>query len=236
MSDTLAVPCPECDNTLKVPPQVLGKKIKCKHCGHAFVAQDPAAKARPAKAAAGKAAAKPAAAPKPEPPPEPKPKSPFLEDDEDDDKNPKPMGVLAEDEVPRCPHCAIELDPPDAVVCTNCGFNNRTRVKAETKKVWQPTAGDWAAHLAPGIIALLLLIGAVVLDIVCLMNMRDWLGGTFLEMDDEKDSQGRKKFFVPPGAFSVWIMVMSLAIIVPCGKFAYRRLVKNYRPEEQVKK
>ena len=235
MADTLDVKCPTCGKALKVPAALAGKKVKCKGCDTAFAV--PAPKAAPKAAPAAKAAAKPAAHQVPAPEPE-KPKSPFLDDDDDEldeQGRVKAMGVLKESDAPRCPHCTKELDPPDAVVCYHCGFNNQTRVKAETKKVIEATGGDWASHLAPGIVALLLAIGLIVVDVVCFLNMSDWLEGSFLEMD-EKDILGKKKMFVKPGAFVTLIIGFSLVAILPLGRFAFRRLVLNYKPEEKVKK
>ena len=243
MADTLDVKCPTCGKALKVPAALAGKKVKCKGCDTAFAVTAPAAKAGPKPAAKSAAAAlaaggghgaKPAAKP-----PEPeKPKSPFLDDDEDEvdeQGRVKAMGVLKESDAPRCPHCTKELDPPDAVVCYHCGFNNQTRVKAETKKVIEATGGDWASHLAPGIVALLLAIGLIVVDVVCLLNISDWLEGSFLEQE-EKDILGKKKMWVKPGAFVTLIIGFSLVAILPLGRFAFRRLVLNYKPEEKVKK
>jgi hypothetical protein len=219
MASVVEIACPECEENLKIPPSVFGKKVKCKHCGHAFVVKDPAAKP----------GAKPVAA---TPPPEAKPKSPFLDDD--DDEGAKKVELVTEDEVPRCPHCAKELDPPDAVVCIHCGFNNRTRAKRETKRVWAPSVEDWAKHLFPGILAAVIIISLLVWNIVCFMTMREWMTGSFLEMD-ETDAAGRKKFFVPPGFFICLSLVMSIAVIAPCLKFAYRRLYLEFTPPEQVK-
>ncbi|QDU18454.1 hypothetical protein [Urbifossiella limnaea] len=231
MADTLDIKCPTCGKALKVPAALAGKKVKCKGCDTAFAVAAPKA-AKPAPKAAAKPAAHQAAAPEPE-----KPKSPFLDDDDelDEQGRVKAMGVVKESDVPRCPHCTVDLDPPDAVVCYRCGFNNVTRIKAETKKVIEATAGDWAAHLAPGIIALLICIGLVVLDVVCWINMSDWLQGSFLEQD-EKDILGNKKMWVKPGAFVAIVIAFSLMLILPLGVFAFRRLVKNYKPEERVKK
>src|SRR5262245_36697331 len=135
MSSPVVIECPNCNKSIKVPPEVIGKRIKCKHCQNVFVVQDPDAPARPTKAT--NPAARPASPPPPPPPP---PKSRFDDDDDDGRK----IEVISEgDDVPRCPHCAKELDPPDAIVCVNCGFNNVTRAKANTKKVWAPTATDW---------------------------------------------------------------------------------------------
>ncbi len=68
MSSPVVIACPNCDKALKVPPAVFGKKIKCKHCQHAFVVQDPDAPARPAKRGeARREASQPAAASEEEP-------------------------------------------------------------------------------------------------------------------------------------------------------------------------
>jgi DNA-directed RNA polymerase subunit M/transcription elongation factor TFIIS len=234
MSDPLDITCPNCGKVLKVPAQYEGKRIKCRDCGEAFVAKAPKAKA-PAKGA--KPAAKPdgktvKAAP---PPPPAAPKGGF-DDDDEDEKNPKAIGVIYEDDSARCPHCAQVLDPPDAVVCKNCGYNNKTRVKADSKKVWAPDAMDWVHHLAPGVIALLIVIGLIVLDIFCLLNMESWLEGSDLQDDTADPVTGKKKFFVRPGAFTALIMAISAIIIIPATAFAWKRLVRDHRPFEQVKK
>jgi hypothetical protein len=236
MSSPIEITCPSCDEPLKIPSAVLGKKIKCKHCDHAFVVKDPGTKvltksAKPAKPAKltkpAKTEAK--AAPVPPPPP-PEVKKPLW-----DDEDAKDVSLIAEEDVPRCPHCAKELDPPDAIVCLHCGFNSRTRARAETKKVWAPEFMDWFMHLLPGIIALAIAIGLLTFIGISIANMRDWLTDTILE-SDEKDASGRKKFYVPPGAFILFIMFLSLPILIPSIKFAFRRLAVEYKPTEQIKK
>jgi hypothetical protein len=232
MSATVEMKCPECDEPLRIPPSVFGKKIKCKFCQHAFVVKDPnpASKNKPGKPAKpGKPEDKPLAA-SPPPPPEPKKSTSW-----DDDEDAADVNLIEEEDVARCPHCAKELEPPEATVCIHCGFNNRTRHKAETKTVWAPDAMDWFQHLLPGLLALALMISAIVLDIISIMKMREWLTGTFLESDDT-DASGRKKMYVAPGAFIFLIIFLSLAIIIPCAKYAFKRLAIEYRPTDQVKK
>src|SRR5204862_201183 len=151
---------------------------------------------------AGKPAAKGPSPPRSEPKP-PEKKGPFADDDDDDDvpgQAARAIDVVKESDAPRCPHCAKDLDPPDAEVCIHCGFNNKTRIKAETRKVIAWDTADWIMHLLPGIIALLIVIALIVLDIYCWVNMRGWLEGSDLELD-EKDRTGRKKMVIPPGAF-----------------------------------
>jgi hypothetical protein len=229
MPATLDVSCPNCSKAMKVPTDLEGKRVKCKGCQEIFTVQAP------------KAAGKKAAAPPPKPaakPEETKPKKPYEDDDDDDygpGTTPKAMGVVEEADVARCPLCAVELDPPTRIVCQNCGFNNKTRVKAETKRVHAWTTGDWMSHLAPGIIAALVVIGLIVTDIVCAVNMRGWMEGGALEAE-EKGLDGRTKFFVHPGAFIALIIAFSLIVILPAVRFAIRRLAYDYRPEEKLKK
>jgi hypothetical protein len=234
MSSTVEMLCPECDEPLKIPPAVFGKKIKCKYCAHAFVVKDPnagspAKPSKPAKPAKPvRPGDKPAAAASPPPPPEAK------KDDWDDD-DAKDVSLIEEEDIPRCPHCAKELDPPDAVVCLSCGFNSRTRVKADLKRVWAPDVMDWFMHLLPGLLALATVIALIVFNTISIIKMREWLSGTFLEMD-EKDASGRTKFYVAPGFFIFFLLFLSLPIFVPCVRFAFKRLAIEYKPVEQVKK
>lgn len=227
MAATLDVACPNCEKPLKVPATLEGKRVKCKSCGETFAVKAPAA--------APKAdLKKPAAAPKPEPPPE-QPKSPFLDDDEDD-TNPRPMGVIKEDDTARCPHCAKVLDPPEAAICVHCGFNNRTRMQAEKKTVYAADTSDYVKHLGPGIVAALIVIGLIVLIVISWVNMEDWLTDSFLQDEKPDPLTGGKKFYVRPGAFIALIIAMSLVVMLPALRFAIRRLVKDYKPEEKRKK
>ncbi len=228
MPATLDLSCTKCGKVMKVPTELEGKKIRCKGCQQIIVVS---ASAKPAKAA--KPAATKAAAPPP-PPPVEKPKSPFLDDDDDD--NPNPMGVIKEEDIARCPHCAQVLDPPEAEVCLHCGFNNKTRVKAETKKTIAPEAADWASHLGPGIIALVLAITLIVVDIVVLLNMKEWMAGSALELEDKDPVTGATRYIIKPGAFIAMVWAFSIVAIIPSLRFAYRRLAVDYKPEEKIKK
>lgn len=239
MSDKLDIQCPNCGKGLKVPAEFEGKRVKCRECGEAFPVKAPKAKGPAAKAAA-KPAAKPAADDGSKPPAPPAstaaPKSRFADEDEDDPNAQKPMEVIHEDDEARCPHCAQPLDPPTAVVCIHCGYNNMTRVKADMKKVWAPEFADWASHLGPGIIAALIFIGLIVLDIMCWMKMESWLEGSDLQDEKPDPVTGQKMFLVRPGAFSTLITAISLIIMLPAFRFAWRRLAIDYRPEEKLKK
>jgi hypothetical protein len=240
MPSAVEVPCPNCEKVLKVPESVFGKKIKCKDCGHPFVVKDPnAPKATgptkpggPSKPGGGAVKAK-----KEEPKEDPKPApAPYkFQDDDDEGAKPSALGVVDEGlDVARCPFCAKELEPPDAVVCVHCGFNNVTRVRAESKKVWAPDANDWMKHLGPGVLALIGCIALIVLDVICYANMREWLTGSFLQKDD-KDAQGEIAFYVKPGAFITFIICATILPIIGLGRFAFKRLAVEYRPTEKLK-
>ena len=243
MASVAEIPCPNCEKTLKVPDSVFGKKIKCKYCGEPFVADDPDADEAPRKAAVkpskpGGAVAKPK---KEEPKPEEKPAAPapykFQDDDEDAmGAKPNPLGVIADDSaVVRCPFCAAELDPPDAKVCLSCGFNNVTRIRAETKKVWAPDSNDWFNHLGPGVGALVICIGLIVLDVVVMLNMREWITGTFLEKE-LPGADGQKAYYVRPSAFVTLIWAATVMPIIGTGLFAIKRLFIDNKPTEKLKK
>ncbi len=243
---TVPIQCPECDNPMKVPDSVFGKKIKCKQCEHTFVVKDPDAGAKPAvrpsKPGGGVKPSKPGGGtvkvkedPKPEPEPAAKPAYKFQDDDDDDGARPDPITVVdGGEDIPRCPFCAKELEPPDAVVCIHCGFNNVTRVRAESKKVWAPDSGDWMNHLGPGVLALILCIGLIVLDVIVYLNMREWLTDTFLQKE-EKNAQGETDFYLKPGAFITLIFAATVMPIIGFGRFAFKRLAIDYMPTEKVK-
>lgn len=234
MASLVEVLCPHCEQNLKVPPTVFGKKVRCKHCELAFVVEDPATKPAP-KPKATKPAAK-AAPPKPKKvikaeAVEPAAKSPFLDDDEGVQK----VEVIKEEDVARCPHCAKELDPPDAKVCLSCGFNNLTRERAETKKVYEATPTEKFLHVLPGVLGVVLTIVLVGVNIWFISNVREWMVGSIVDMD-EKDAAGRPKFYIHPAAFMFAIGIISARLILTFMRLAYRRLIVNPLPEEKVKK
>ena len=176
MADTIDITCPTCDKAMKVPAQHLGKKIRCKGCG-SIVPVTPAKETIPLADEPEESGAKPP------PPAAASAERGKVTWDDDADNDNKPMSVVHEDDTPRCPHCAQALDPPDAIICVNCGFNNRTRVKAETKRVYAPDTGEWLNHLGPATLAFVFVVILFVLDISCILNMRYWMEGSLLESD-----------------------------------------------------
>jgi hypothetical protein len=128
----------------------------------------------------------------------------------------------------------MELDPPDAKVCVHCGFNNVTRVRAESKKVWEPDINDWFTHLGPGILALIVVIAIVVIVIICSLNMRSWMIDSIF-MKDDLGPDGEKAFLVKPGAFITFVIFALVMPFLKCGRFAIKRLLIEYKPTERVK-
>lgn len=118
------VSCPECHKQIKAKPELQGKKVRCKGCGHIFVI--PAgSEAKPATTAAAT-----------------------------DELESYGIAADKDEGVPRCPHCAKELASAEAVICLHCGYNMQTRQRVATVKVEETTAGDRMMWLLPGFLCL----------------------------------------------------------------------------------
>jgi hypothetical protein len=252
MATTILITCPECKKQFKGPGELLGRKIRCKSCTATFVVKEtpagkPAPATRGAPAAKGAPAAQPAKgkgapakppdhdddgpamysfadpdaaapAPKPAAPPPDKSKqaSPKVAHPEDAaGKNPYVLTdvVLS----PRCPQCAFDMESADDVICLNCGYNLQTRVRMQTVKTYQTTTFEWILWLGPGILCVLgdlALIGGI-----CWL----WLG-----------LKGEEQWVL---AAQIWGTVIALIIGYKIlGKYAFRRLVKDFRPPERIKR
>ncbi len=223
----LSVACPSCAAKLRVPAELAGKTVKCKTCGTAFKVAPPTARpatVRPARAA-------PAA------PPPPPADAPIGFADDEDDAAGGQYGVQKDDlDIPRCPRCAKELDPPDTKICLSCGFDLLARKRHESRVVYELTFADYFWHLMPGILCVLaagLLIAGMT---VCGLKMRDWLTGSFLDTDEKDPTTLKSKFYVPPFCFNTWIFVFGIYGTWKAGKFAIKRLFVNWRPPERQKR
>jgi DNA-directed RNA polymerase subunit RPC12/RpoP len=204
MGTPLTVTCPQCQQPIKASNELVGKKVRCKGCAHVFViAAGPAEKPRPPKPAAAPATAKaPAAAV--------------------DDEGPDEYAFADhKDAVPRCPHCANEIEA-DAKICLHCGYNTVSRQRVETKKTFETTAGDRLAWLFPGLLsafAILVLLGLAL--IYCLL-LPDWL-------------QGGSWDWLSYNGFKLWFVIMCLFGMYYAGKFAVKRLILNPTPPEKTR-
>ena len=241
---TLDVSCPNCDKRMKVPDTAAGKKIRCKGCEHVFAVPAAGPKGLPdefRKAPPAKAKSKPAKA-APPPPAEAEPAIKFLDDepkpkhDPDDDSDETPFSVIKEGEVPRCPHCAYELDPPDTRVCMNCGYDMVQRRRLESKKVFEHTQADYLQHWLPGIIWLIVMIAMITVAVICFLRMDGWLAGSFLEKDDKNAITGKTEFYVGAGCFTMVVTLVTFFLCLIGVRVVYKKLIKNWRPPEIEKK
>lgn len=226
MAAVIVIECPKCGKQLKAPPELQGKKIRCKDCGTAFPVQaksEAKGEEKKAETFAFKEDDGPKAPPKkPAPPPKAPPKKPV---DDDDEEGSNPYGVTDEKLIARCPNCAKEMDSEDAIICLHCGYNTRSRRRAETKRVLEITSQDriqWMMPAVACIIGILVLVG---------LNVFLWFGlqgmwQTWDEATTPSLSRGLR----------TWISAFSLWGCYAAGKFAFRRLVlQPAPPEEEIK-
>ncbi len=238
----LDISCPNCDKAMKVPDTAVGKKLRCKACEHVFAV--PAAGAKPLpdefrKAAPAKKAKPAKAAPPPADADAPikfqdEPEKPKVDPDDDNDET--PFAVIKEGEIARCPHCAEELDPPDTKVCLNCGYDMVQRRRHASKKVIAHTPADFILHWLPAAVWLIVMISLIAVTTICFLRMRGWLTGSFLDKEEVNAVTGEPQFYVGPGCFTMVVTLVTLFACLMGGKFAYKRLVLNWRPPEVEKK
>jgi hypothetical protein len=232
MATTITIACPECQKEIKAPAEILGKKIRCKSCGHVFAAKPaPGTGVKPPSGnTAPKAVKKPRLAER-------------VADDEDDSN---PYAVTDMSFAPRCPHCANEMESEDAIICLVCGYNTQTRTSPGTRKVLETTGMDYFLWLTPGILAALATILLLAYPPVHYFAMPGWIWDNWDQvLADNADShakaisddkiQGWYAYFFHPG-LAIWIAVGCVALAYRAGKFAIKRLIFNPHPPEVEKK
>ena len=228
MATTFVIACPECSKQVRVTDDHVGKKIRCKGCGHVFPVTPPAGAAAPSapktKAAAG--AAKTKAAPPPAPPlkPEDDPNHP------DYDPN-KYILAQTNDHLPRCPFCAKELESNEAIICLHCGYNTVTRQRPEVQQVYAPTAGEWILWLLPGVLTVLVMIGMLVWYLFFWDLIAEWLRESWFEDDPGPPPTYLGGF--SPGMFRLYHALLIAFLWVPMVRFLYKRLILNFWPPER---
>jgi len=255
---SLSIACPSCAKSFSVPTEAVGKRVRCKSCSHVFTVPDEGGEPKPASAkpavakpAAAKpipsefqkaqpAKAKPAEPPKDEPKPADAPLK-FMDDDEDEDPNAKyTVDTSDDDGIARCPRCADELDPPDATICLNCGFDLVKRVRHSTKKIYAQTGSDVFLYWLPAIIWIIVLAIMLGIAIYCwimmgtLFETTDWIKDT-LKSDDKNELTGKQKYIVAPECFNVCCSVIFLFLAGWGVPVIYKR-IKKPKPEEVEKK
>ena len=178
MAESVAVSCPECGKKMKVRPDTLGKKIRCKGCDEVFVAKDSAGKAAIAAKPTSKPASKPAPKAKPTAPAAAANILPFKQDDDEEEAGSNPYGITDLETSARCPECANEMESEEAIICLHCGYNTQTRLRAETKITVDTTPADVMTWLMPGILCVVGSIFLLTMDIVFCIFIDDWVLGS----------------------------------------------------------
>ena len=232
MAELLDVNCPNCRKAFKVPAEFAGRTIKCKSCQTPFTVggAKPAA-AKPVKPASAKPAA---------PPPEAAAPIPFKDEDEEPivaGKAANPYGVQKDDlDVPRCPFCAKELDPPDTQVCLNCGYDMLERKRHVSKKTYALTNADYFKHWLPGIACLCLIMCLISWDVTCWVKQEPIAKAMWLDSEEKNPITNKPVWYVQPWCCPLWTTLIFLYIGWRAGKVVVRRLIKQWRPEEVVKR
>jgi len=208
--EPIKINCPECKKVIAIPPDLIGKKVRCKGCSKVFEAQKPAPAKEPAK---------PAEADK---------KKQFIGDDPDDDG--KAYGMHDMIIVARCPNCAKELSSEDAVLCIFCGYNNLTRQIATTRKTYDITGADVFFWNLPGIIGVIICLILLTINIVYMLKIDEWCS------PEEGQSNSAPWYgFLAHGSIKLWLYIISSFILFTVGRFSFMRLVLENKPKEEEK-
>ena len=225
MATGIRITCPACQQQMAVPESVRGKKVRCKGCGGVIaVANAPPAETRvTTPEAQAKKAARLAA--------------------EEDEDGARPYGVTEMNIAPRCPHCAYEMEPPDARICLHCGYDMVKRMRNPSIKTYDRTFGDWFAWLAPGVGAVVgfgLLVGLCIYFHYYLpyqmleTKHADALLADRMAAFEDKDMEISGYIFHP--GIELWLILFCAWVGVwYCLRFAFKRLVLNYLPPERIK-
>jgi hypothetical protein len=220
MATTITITCPHCDQQLKAPADLLGKKMRCKSCGEAFKAEvDEEEEARPSRP---KPATSKKAAPGKPPPGKKAPAKGKGGKAKDDDYDVDPYGVTFTDLSHRCPYCANAMESEDAVICLTCGYNTRTRTRSRTRKVQEQTGMDVFLWLLPGI--------ACVIGILVILGLFIWYCAAFFPDPDPLKNEWYD--FWKYHTCKIWVGVFAAFAVFYMGRFSIRRLITENTPPE----
>jgi len=208
-TDPIKITCPECKKVIAVPPDLLGKKVRCKGCSKVFAAEKPAPPRETAK------------------PAEQDKKKQQAGDDPDDDG--KAYGMHDMILQARCPNCAKELSSEDAVLCIFCGYNNLTRQIAQTRKTYDITGSDIFFWNLPGIIGFIICLILLTFNLIYMIKIDEWCS------PEEGKTDSPWFGFLAHGSIKLWLYIFSGFILFVVGKFSFIRLVYENKPKEEEK-
>ena len=240
----LSLNCPNCRKAMKAPAEAIGKRVRCRACAHVFTVSDDDGAPSPKDATVkplpsesrkptpGKA--KPAVEPKPDTGPIGLAKE---QNSDDDDDGPAEYGVTEDDDTPRCPRCAKDLDPPDTKICLECGFDLVNRVRHRTKKVFETSKQDVFLYWLPAIIWIIVLLAGLGCVIWGWLSMTQiWTENELLLSDDKNALTDKKQFLVDPNACNVCLSVMLLALFSFGVPVVFKRIKSPMPPEIEKRK
>ncbi len=193
----IQISCPECGNKRGVPEQLVGKKIKCKKCQAVFVVKAASAKSATSRSDGA---------------------IPIKKEEEDDRTA---YALRDESLATRCPFCALPMDPPDAKICLNCGYDMLKRRRVDRKVVYERTFADYLLWHLPTIGLTLLVF--IVIGVTIFLCIR-----VYPEQFDNA--------VLPPGCFQVWTVIIMLFVVYKSGRFIVRRLFREFNPPEKEKR
>jgi LSD1 subclass zinc finger protein len=141
---------------------------------------------------------------------------------------------------PKCPHCAADIEPPDARICLNCGYDLEVRGRRDSRVVYERTAADFIMWHLPTLACFL---GIVAIVLGCLFY-HFWLPDYVLNDKNAKSiHESRWNYFDDENAawtgiifhwgIQVWGIVIGLFLIWKCLVFMYKRLINNFLPPER---
>lgn len=231
MAETFVIACPECGKQVKVSDEHVGKRVKCKGCGQIFPVKAPptAASAPKTKAASGGEGKSKGPPPVQKPDPAAPPPKPTGNEEEFDPN--KYTLAPTNDNLPRCPFCANELESLDALICLHCGYNTRTRLRPQVKQIYQAGLGETILWLLPGILCVLTIIGMIVWYIIFWTMIDEWMADSVFE-----DDPGPPKTFLGglgPGFMRLYQALIIVFLAVPLFRIAFKRLVRDNKPPER---
>jgi hypothetical protein len=213
--------CPVCTKVIRGPADIQGKRVRCKHCQTVFQVPANAAvtAARPTTTSAQPKKTEAVTA------------IPVKKERDDELEGPAkdPYGVTHDNLAPRCPFCAMLMDPPDARICLHCGYDMVKRNRREFKETHEITAVDYLLYHVPTMLCFIGICIFLGLDLLMLLQAEPI-------MKDGWFDNGDGTWLVKPGIIPLYTFLFSMIFIVPMGRLIIKRLIKFTPPEITVKR